>query len=55
MQALAVAAEDALQCAFQGNPAMLAQAQNLAESTSQRALTSGDAQTDYVYRHIDRL
>src|SRR5882762_1364866 len=55
MQALAVAAEDALQCAFQGNPAMLAQAQNLAESTSQRALTSGDAQTDYVYRHIEQI
>src|SRR6266404_1629661 len=54
-QALAVAAEDALQCAFQGNPAMLAQAQNLAESTSQRALTSGDAQTDYVYRHIEQI
>src|SRR6267378_1517533 len=54
-QALAVAAEDALQCAFQGNPAMVAQAQNLAESTSQRALTSGDAQTDYVYRHIEQI
>src|SRR5712672_1371425 len=37
-QALAVAAEDALQCAFQGNPTMLARAQNLAESTSQRVM-----------------
>ena len=45
-QALAVATEDALQCAFQGDPTMTAQAQNLAESTSQRALTSGDTQTD---------
>src|SRR5712671_6244453 len=54
-QALAVAAADALECAFQGDPTMLAQAQNLAESTSQRALTSGDAQTDYVYRHIEQI
>src|SRR5882757_4164982 len=54
-QALAVATEDALQCAFQGDPTMSAQAQNLAESTSQRALTSGDAQTDYVYRHVEQI
>src|SRR5216684_2555650 len=54
-QALAVATEDALQCAFQGDPTMRAQAQNLAESTSQRALTSGDTQTDYVYRHIEQI
>ena len=54
-QALAVATEDALQCAFQGDPTMRAPAQNLAESTSQRALTSGDAQTDYVYRHVEQI
>ncbi len=54
-QALAVATEDALQCAFQGDPTMRAQAQNLAESTSQRALTSGDTQTDYVYRHVEQI
>jgi VWFA-related protein len=54
-QALAVATEDALQCAFQGDPTMRPAAQNLAESMSQRALTNGDSQTDYVYRHIEQV
>jgi VWFA-related protein len=54
-QALAVAAEDALQCAFNGDTRMLAQAQSLAESTSQRVLASGDSQTDYIYRHLEEI
>jgi len=54
-QALAVATEDALQCAFQGDPTMRAQAQNLAETTSQRAVTNGDTQTEYVYRHVEQI
>ena len=52
-QALDVAIEDALQCAFQGDPKMRQAAQNLAESTAQRVLTSGDTQTEFVYRHIE--
>ena len=52
-QALSVATQEALQCAFQGDTRMTAEAQQLAESTSQRVLTSGDAQTGYVYRHIE--
>ncbi len=52
-QALAVAAEDALQCAYGGDPRYAAQAKALAESASSRALASGDAQTEYVYRHLE--
>jgi VWFA-related protein len=52
-QALTVATDDALQCAFQGDRNMLAAAQNLAQAASQRALTNGDTQAEYVYRHIE--
>jgi VWFA-related protein len=52
-QALAVAAEDAVQCAFSGDERMLPQATSLAQSTSARVLASGDAQANYVYRHLD--
>src|SRR6266404_4318151 len=52
-QALAVATEDALQSAFSGDTRMTAQAQALASAASSRALASGDAQTEYVYRHLE--
>ena len=52
-QALAVASEDALQCAFNGDTRMTAQAQALASAATARALASGDAQTEYVYRHLE--
>jgi VWFA-related protein len=54
-QALAVATEDALQCAFSGDTRFIAQAQALASATSQRAVSSGDAQTSYVYRHLEQI
>jgi VWFA-related protein len=53
LQALAVAAEDALQCAFGGDTRMTAQAQALATAAAARALTAGDAQVGYVYRHLE--
>jgi len=52
-QALAVATEDALSCAFNDDPTMRQQAQQLAQSASARALASGDAQIEYVYRHLE--
>jgi len=52
-QALAVATEDALQCAFNGDTRMTAQAQTLANAAAARALASGDAQAEYVYRHLE--
>jgi VWFA-related protein len=54
-QALAVATEDALVCAYSGDPRFTAQAQALAAMTSQRVVSSGDSQTEYVYRHLDEI
>ena len=52
-QALDVATEDAVQCAFQGDERMIAQARAMAQSAASRSLASGDAQTEYVYRHLE--
>ena len=53
-QALEVAAEDALQCAYGGDPQFIAQARALAQSTSQRVVSTGDSQIEYVYRHLEQ-
>ena len=55
LQALAVAGEEALVCAFNSDPRMTQAAQQLAQSVSQRVLSSGDAQTEYVYRHMEEV
>jgi VWFA-related protein len=52
-QALAVAAEDAVQCAFNGDETKIAQANQMAQSASMRVLTLGDQETEYAYRHIE--
>ncbi len=52
-QALLVATQDALDCAYGGDPRFTAQAQALAAMTSQRVVASGDSQTEYVYRHLE--
>jgi VWFA-related protein len=54
-QALAVATEETVQCAFSGNEQMAAQAQNLAMSAAQRAVINGDNETQYAYRHIEEV
>ena len=54
-QALAVATEDALVCAYGGDPRFTAQAQALAAMTSQRVVASGDSQTEYVYRDLEEI
>jgi VWFA-related protein len=54
-QALQVAAEDALQCAFNGDTTFAQQAQMLAATASLRALSNGETQTEYVYRHLDDI
>jgi VWFA-related protein len=54
-QALTVATEDALVCAYAGDPRFTAQAQALAAMTSQRVVASGDSQTEYVYRHLEEI
>src|SRR5712671_6635309 len=54
-QALLVATDDALQCAYNNDSRMTAQAQALAHMTSQRTQASGDAQIEYVYRHLEDI
>jgi VWFA-related protein len=52
-QALAVATEDTVQCAFNGDETQRAQAASMAESSAQQAASQGDAQSDYIYRHLE--
>ncbi len=54
-QALAASTQDALACAYNGDPRMTQAAQQLAQMKSQVALSSGDAQTEYVYRHMEEV
>lgn len=54
-QALAVATEDAVQCAFGGDETKSAMAQPMAESSSRRALSRGDQDTEYAYRHLEEV
>jgi VWFA-related protein len=52
-QALAVAAEEAVQCAFNGDETKLASARVLALGAAMRTVSSGDASSDYTYRHME--
>ena len=53
VQALAVATDEALQCAFNGDTTMMAAAQRLAETAAYRAVAQGDSETQYAYRHLE--
>ena len=52
-QALSMAAEDAVQCAFNGDESKLPQATTMAQTAAMRAVTGGDQETEYAYRHIE--
>lgn len=52
-QALSVATEDAVQCAFNGDRTQQAAAQAMAQAQADRVASMGDQQTDYVYRHLE--
>ena len=54
-QALAVATEETLQCAFNGDPKMQGAAQSQAQMAAQRAISEGDNETEYAYRHLDAI
>jgi VWFA-related protein len=54
-QALTVAAEEAVQCAFSGDETKLPMALPIAESASRRALARGDQETEYAYRHVEEV
>src|SRR6266849_277668 len=53
VQALAVATEEALQCAFNGDTTMTTAAHNLAQAAAIRAVAQGDNETQYAYRHLE--
>jgi VWFA-related protein len=55
LQALAVAADETLQCAFNGDTRMLAAAQSMAQAAAQRAVSEGDNETQYAYRHLEEI
>jgi VWFA-related protein len=52
-QALAVAAEDAVQCAFNGDETKLAQARSMASGAAIRTVNTGDSSSDFTYRHME--
>jgi VWFA-related protein len=52
LQALGVATEDAIQCAFNGDTRMAAAARALAQSAANRTIAGGDNETQYAYRHL---
>jgi VWFA-related protein len=54
-QALAVATEDAVQCAFNGDERFVTQAQTMASAAANLTLNSGDYETQYAYRHLDEI
>jgi len=54
-QALAVATEETLQCAFNGDTRMLAAAQGQAQMAAQRTVSEGDNETEYAYRHLEAI
>jgi len=54
-QAFHVAAQDALICAFEGNPQFITSAQALAQSTAFRVLELGNTQTQYAIRRIHEV
>ena len=55
LQALDVATEDALQCAYHGDTRMMAGARSLAQAAAYRALSQGDNETQYAYRHLEEV
>lgn len=55
VQALAVAADETLQCAFGGDTRMQAAALNMAQAAALRAASEGDNETQYAYRHLEAI
>src|SRR4029077_14148186 len=52
-QALAVSTQDALHCAFNDDPRMMAAAQGMARGASSSALATGDSEVQYAYSHLE--
>ena len=54
-QALAVATQDALECAFANDPRMRQMAQNLAEETAHQVLPLGEASNEAAFRRMEEV
>ncbi len=54
-QALDVATEDTIQCAFGGDYTKWAAAHNLAMAAADRMVAQGDSESLYAYRHLDDI
>src|SRR6266478_1770350 len=54
-QALEVATEDTIQCAFNGDYTMTRAAQALARAAADRMVAQGDSESLYAYRHLDDI
>jgi VWFA-related protein len=52
-QALAIATEDAVACAFQGDETQKGMAQSMAQSAAGMVLIQGDSSTEYALRHME--
>ena len=52
-QSFAVAQDDALQCAFGGDPQQASGAAAMARAAAQRVISEGDASSEFAYRHLD--
>jgi VWFA-related protein len=52
-QSLAVATEDTIQCAFNGDESKTAMALPIANAAALRALSAGDTISNYTYRHME--
>jgi len=52
-QALQIATDDALQCAFGGDPTMRTAAQAMAQSMAMAEVGRGDADAEFAYRHLE--
>jgi len=55
VQALAIATEETVQCAFAGDERMQAAAQQQAQVAAQLGVTMGDNETEYTYRHLEAI
>lgn len=54
-QALDVATQDALHCAFNDDPKMITAARAMAQSAAGTALSMGDSEVEYAYRHLEQI
>jgi VWFA-related protein len=54
-QAMGVVVEETVQCQFNGDESKAAQAQGIAQGAVLRALTAGDIENNYAYRHLEDI